>query len=219
MTKTEKRKRLEKIVGRMKEIYPEAVCALEHGGDPWRLMIMGRLSAQCTDARVNLVCRELFSRYPTAASLAKGELADIEGIVKPCGLYHTKAASIKEASRILTEEMGGVLPDTMDGLLVLPGVGRKVASLILGDVYKKHVVVCDTHFMRIMGRLGMYREGFRDPDKIEKLMLELMPEGEGSDFCHRIVFFGREYCPARGHDCSACPMADLCLHAERVRSE
>ncbi len=199
----------------MKEIYPEAVCALEHGGDPWRLMVMGRLSAQCTDARVNIVCRELFAAYPTARALATGDIADIERIVKPCGLYRTKAVSIKEASRILDAEMGGVLPDTMDGLLTLPGVGRKVASLILGDVYKKHVVVCDTHFMRIMGRLGMYREGFRDPDKIEKMMLELMPEGEGSDFCHRIVFFGREYCPARGNDCTSCPMRDLCLHAAR----
>ncbi|MBQ7363239.1 MAG: endonuclease III [Clostridia bacterium] len=216
MTKVEKKKRLEKIVARMKEIYPEALCALEYGNDPWRLMVMGRLSAQCTDARVNVVCRELFSRYPTAEALAGGDISDIERIVKPCGLYHTKAASIKEASRILTEEMGGVLPDTMDGLLTLPGVGRKVASLILGDVYRQHVVVCDTHFMRIMGRLGMYREGFRDPDKIEKIMLELMPKGEGSDFCHRIVFFGREYCPARGNDCASCPMSDLCLHAEKA---
>ena len=214
MTKTEKKERLKKIVERMKEIYPEPACALEYGGDPWRLMVMGRLSAQCTDARVNTVCRELFSAYPTADALALGDIEDIERIVKPCGLYHTKAASIKEASRILAFEMGGVLPDTMDGLLVLPGVGRKVASLILGDIYKAHVVVCDTHFMRIMGRLGMYREGLRDPDKIERLMLELMPEGEGSDFCHRIVFLGREWCPARGNDCTVCPMRDLCPHGE-----
>lgn len=216
MTKAEKKKRLEKIVERMKEIYPEPACALEYGGDPWRLMVMGRLSAQCTDARVNTVCRELFSVYPTAEALALGDILEIERIVKPCGLYHTKAASIKEASRILAFEMGGVLPDTMEGLLVLPGVGRKVASLILGDIYKAHVIVCDTHFMRIMGRLGMYREGFRDPDKIEKLMLELMPHGEGSDFCHRIVYFGREWCPARGNDCSVCPMRDLCPKGEAL---
>ena len=210
MTKSEKKKRMAEIVERMKEVYPEPVCALEYGGDPWRLMVMGRLSAQCTDARVNLVSRELFTVFPDAKSLADGDIIEIERIVKPCGLYHTKAASIKEASRMLHYEMGGVLPDTMEGLLVLPGVGRKVANLLLGDIYKKSVVVCDTHCMRICGRFGMYRDGLRDPDKIEKILLDLIPEGEGSDFCHRIVLFGREWCMARSPRCSECPLLDLC---------
>ena len=185
MTKKEKKERLSLIVERFKKIYPEATCALEYGGDPWRLLVMGRLSAQCTDARVNVVCRELFLVFPTPEAMASGDLAEIERIVKPCGLYRMKASSIKEASRILVEDMGGELPRDMDGLLSLPGVGRKIANLLLGDVYGLPSVVCDTHCMRICGRFGMYREDLRDPDKIEKILLELLPYGEGSDFCHR----------------------------------
>lgn len=215
MTKKEKKERLFKIVERFKEIYPEATCALEYGGDPWRLLVMGRLSAQCTDARVNIVCRELFSVFPTPEAMARGDLAEIERIVKPCGLYRMKASSIKEASRMLVDDMGGELPRDMDGLLSLPGVGRKIANLLLGDIYGLPSVVCDTHCMRICARFGMYREGFKDPDKIEKILLELLPYGEGSDFCHRIVNFGREVCTARSPKCSECPMSDLCLHYER----
>ena len=212
MTKKEKRERLGLIVERLKEIYPEATCALEYGGDPWRLLVMGRLSAQCTDARVNIVCRELFSVFPTAEAMAYGDLAEIERIVKPCGLYRMKASSIKDASRMLIEDFGGVLPKDMDELLRLPGVGRKIANLLLGDVFGLPSVVCDTHCMRICGRFGMYREDLRDPLKIEKILLELLPEGEGSDFCHRIVNFGREVCSARSPRCNECPMSDLCHH-------
>ena len=215
MTKKEKKERLALIVERFKEIYPEAVCALEHGGDPWRLLVMGRLSAQCTDARVNIVCRELFRVFPTAESMAQGDITEIERIVKPCGLYRMKASSIKEASRIISEELGGELPRDMDGMLRLPGVGRKIANLVLGDVYGLPSVVCDTHCMRICGRFGMYREDLRDPNKIEKILLELLPYGEGSDFCHRIVNFGREVCTARSPKCTQCPMSDLCLHYEK----
>ena len=212
MTKREKRERMSLIVERLKAVYPNVKCALEYNGDPWRLMVMGRLSAQCTDARVNIVCKELFREFPTAKTLAYGDIEKIEMIVKPCGLFRTKAASIKEASRMLVEDFGGVLPDNMDELLLLPGVGRKVGNLLLGDIYGKSVVVCDTHCMRICGRLGMYKEGFKDPNKIEIILNELIPEGEGSDFCHRIVEFGRQYCPARGFDCSSCPLSDLCRH-------
>ncbi|MBR2971980.1 MAG: endonuclease III [Clostridia bacterium] len=215
MTKKEKKERLGLIVERFKEIYPEATCALEYGGDPWRLLVMGRLSAQCTDARVNIVCRELFSRFPTPEAMAVGELAEIERIVKPCGLYRMKASSIKEASRIIVETYGGNIPDNMDELLQLPGVGRKIANLVLGDVYGLPSVVCDTHCMRICGRFGMYREDLRDPVKIEKILIELLPYGEGSDFCHRIVNFGREVCSARSPRCSDCPMRDLCEHGIR----
>ena len=215
MTKTEKKERLALLVERFKEIYPEATCALEYGGDPWRLLVMGRLSAQCTDARVNIVCRELFSVFPTPRAMADGDLSEIERIVKPCGLYRMKASSIKEASRMLVDELGGELPRDMDGLLRLPGVGRKIANLLLGDVWGLPSVVCDTHCMRICGRLGMYREDLRDPDKIEKILLELLPYGEGSDFCHRIVNFGRDTCTARAPKCTECPVRDLCLHYER----
>ena len=215
MTKKEKKERLSLIVERFKEIYPEATCALEYGGDPWRLLVMGRLSAQCTDARVNIVCRELFSVFPTPRAMADGDLAEIERIVKPCGLYRMKASSIKEASRMLVDELGGELPRDMDGMLSLPGVGRKIANLILGDVYGIPSVVCDTHCMRICGRFGMYREGLKDPNKIEKILLELLPYGEGSDFCHRIVNFGREVCTARSPKCGECPVKDLCLHYEK----
>lgn len=212
MTKKEKKERLSNIVERFKKIYPEATCALEYGGDPWRLLVMGRLSAQCTDARVNIVSRELFSVFPDAKSMADGDLAEIERIVKPCGLYRMKASSIKEASRILAYELDGILPRDMDGLLKLPGVGRKIANLLLGDVYGLPSVVCDTHCMRICARFGMYREDLRDPEKIEKILLELLPYGEGSDFCHRIVNFGREVCSARSPKCSECPVSDLCEH-------
>ena len=215
MTKKEKKERLSLIVQRLKEIYPEATCALEYDGDPWKLLVMGRLSAQCTDARVNVVSRELFSVFPTLRAMADGDLAEIERIVKPCGLYRMKASSIKEASRMLLEDFDGVIPHDMDEMLKLPGVGRKIANLILGDVYGLPSVVCDTHCMRICGRFGMYREDLRDPVKIEKILIELLPYGEGSDFCHRIVNFGREVCSARSPKCGECPISDLCEHYRR----
>ena len=217
MTKKEKKDRLCQIVERLKEVYPEATCALEYEGDPWKLLVMGRLSAQCTDARVNIVCHELFREFPNADAMAKGELSKIEEIVKPCGLYRMKASSIKEASEMLVNEHGGVLPADMDALLRFPGVGRKIANLLLGDVFGMEAVVCDTHCMRICGRFGMYKEDLRDPNKIEKILLELLPKGEGSDFCHRIVNFGRDVCTARAPKCDECPLSDLCLHKERVK--
>ena len=210
MTKAEKRKRLSEIVERLKEIYPEAECALHYGGDPWKLLIMGRLSAQCTDARVNIVCEELFEKFPTPLDMANGDIAEIERIVKPCGLYRMKADNIREASRMLITDFDGRLPDNMDDLLKLPGVGRKIANLLLGDVFGKEAIVCDTHCIRICGRLGMYPEKEKDPTKIEKILRELIDLKEGSDFCHRIVLFGREICGARSPMCDSCPLSDLC---------
>ncbi len=215
MTKSEKKKRLAQIIERLKEIYPEAECALHWGDDPWRLLVMGRLSAQCTDARVNIVCEELFDRFPTAESMAYGDIEEIERIVKPCGLYRMKADSIKAASKMLVEDYNGQLPDEMEELLKLPGVGRKIANLLLGDVFGKEAIVCDTHCIRICGRLGMYPEKEKDPTKIEKILRTLMDPAEGSDFCHRIVFFGREVCTARSPKCTECPLADLCHKRER----
>ena len=215
MTKSKKKKRLAQIIERLKEIYPGAECALHYGGDPWKLLVMGRLSAQCTDARVNIVCEELFEKFPDALSMAEGDIEEIERIVKPCGLYRMKADNIREASRMLITDFGGQLPDNMEDLLKLPGVGRKIANLLLGDVFGKEAIVCDTHCIRICGRLGMYPEKEKDPTKIEKILRELMDLKEGSDFCHRIVFFGREICTARSPMCSSCPMSDLCLKYER----
>ena len=212
MTKKEKKTRMAEIVARLKEIYPNAECALEYGGDPWKLLVMGRLSAQCTDARVNIVCRDLFAKFPTAESMANGDIGEIEAIVKPCGLYHMKASSIKEASAMLVERYNGVLPSTMDELLEFPGVGRKIANLLIGDVFGGDAVVTDTHCIRICGRLGMYPESLKDPFKVEKILTEIIEKGEGSDFCHRIVWFGRETCIARSPRCDICPLSDLCEH-------
>ena len=216
MTKREKRERMAEIVELLKLRYPAAECALEYGGDPWRLLVMGRLSAQCTDARVNIVCRELFERFPNALAMAEGDISEIERIVRPCGLYRTKAESIKAASAMLINEFGGNLPDNMDDLLRFPGVGRKIANLLLGDIFGKPAVVCDTHCIRICGRLGMYPEGMKDPARVEKILTELIAPEESSDFCHRIVLFGREVCSARAPMCSDCPLSSLCAHSIRA---
>jgi endonuclease-3 len=180
---------------------------------------MGRLSAQCTDARVNIVSRELFAEFPTAIDLANGDISRIEEIVKPCGLYRMKADNIREASRMLITDFGGRVPDNMDDLLKLPGVGRKIANLLLGDIYGLPAVVCDTHCMRICGRLGFYPESLRDPTKIEKILTELIEPSEGSDFCHRIVFFGREICSARSPMCENCPFSDICAHNKGAKND
>jgi endonuclease-3 len=209
-SKKAKKERLERIIAKLEEIYPESVCALEYSGDPWRLLVMGRLSAQCTDARVNIVCRELFAAYPDAPSLANAPLSDVERIIRPCGLYHTKAESIIEASRMLCEEYGGVLPDSMDELLKFAGVGRKIANLLLGDIYHKPAIVADTHCIRICGRLGFYPETLKDPYKVELILSELSPPEKQSDFCHRIVQFGRDVCSARSPKCLGCPLGEYC---------
>ena len=200
------------IVERLKIVYPDAVCALEFGGEAWKLMVMGRLSAQCTDKRVNEVCVELFKKFPTAESLAYGEIDEIREIVRPCGLFRVKSDDIKEECRMLVKDFGGVLPDTMEELLLFKGVGRKIANLLLGDIFHKGGIVADTHCIRICGRLGFYPEDVRDPLKTEKIMSALMPDHEQSDFCHRIVQFGRDTCMARSPACEGCPLADLCRH-------
>ena len=215
--------RMAAIVEKLKTIYPDVVCALEwggqHGGEPafllkesWKLLVMGRLSAQCTDARVNIVCKDLFEKFPTVQAMAEGEIAEIEAIVRPCGLYHTKAQNIKDACRILVEDYGGIVPDDMDALLALPGVGRKIANLLLGDIYHKGGVVTDTHCIRICGRLGFYDESVKEPLKVERILTPLIAPEEQSDFCHRIVQFGRDTCMARSPACEGCPLGDLCRH-------
>ena len=215
MNKVDKRKRLQNVDIRLEELYPNAECALKYGGDPWKLLVMGRLSAQCTDARVNIVCEELFSRFPTAESMARGDISEIERIVMPCGLFRVKAQNIKDSSALLVEKFGGILPDTMDELLLFPGVGRKIANLLLGDIFGKPAIVCDTHCIRICGRLGMYPEKEKNPLKIEKILRGLLDGERGSDFCHRIVLFGRDICTARSPRCDECPLSDLCEHNKR----
>ncbi len=212
LTKLQKKENINAVAERLIDVYPDAKCALEWDGEPWKLLIMGRLSAQCTDARVNIVCRELFVRFPTLESIAAAEVSDIADIIRPCGLFNTKAQNIKDACVMLVRDYGGVLPDSMDELLKLPGVGRKIANLLLGDVYGVPSIVADTHLMRICGRLGMYKEGQKDPTKTEKTMSELVKPEYQTDFCHRIVMFGRDTCSARSPKCDDCPVSDLCLH-------
>ena len=216
MTKKEKRERLEAVANILEDIYPNAECALKYEGNPWKLLVMARLSAQCTDARVNEVSVKLFERFPTPQSLGDGEISEIEEIIKPCGLFRTKAKNIKDASIMLTREYGGILPDTMEELLSFPGVGRKIANLLLGDIYGKEAIVCDTHCIRICGRLGMYPENEKNPEKIERILRSLMDLSRGSEFCHRIVIFGREICTARSPSCEACPIRNHCSHGGKV---
>lgn len=213
-SKKQKKERMAAIVARLEELYPHSECALEYEGEAWKLLVMGRLSAQCTDARVNIVCKELFSAFPSANSLADAPIEEIERIVRPCGLYRTKAANIKSACIALRDRFGGVLPDTMEELLTLDGVGRKIANLLLGDIYKKPAIVADTHCIRICGRLGFYPETMKNPYKVELTLSELIAPKKQSDFCHRIVWFGREVCSARAPRCENCPIKELCRHAE-----
>ncbi len=209
MKETEKATRVVEI---LEEHYPEAVCALRYDGEPWKLLVMGRLSAQCTDARVNIVCQSLFARFPSAEALAKGALPEIEELVRPCGLYRTKAAQIKEECRMLTEDFGGTLPSDMDLLLSFPGVGRKIANLLRGDLFGLPAVVADTHCIRISGRLGFVKEGEKRPEVVENALKEIIAPEKQSDFCHRLVLFGREICFARSPNCDICPLRELCCY-------
>ncbi len=191
----------------LKERYPDAICSLVYD-KPYELMIAVRLSAQCTDARVNIVTKELFAKYPTLESFAGADLAELEAAVKPCGYYRSKAQNIRDAAQVLLTQYGGRIPDTMEELLKIPGIGRKTANLLLGDLYGKPAVVADTHFIRITGRLGL--TAHTDPVKVERDLRPLLPPEESSDFCHRIVLFGREICDARKPKCAECPLAGFC---------
>ncbi len=208
----EKQSRILTVAERLEKIYPDAVCALHWEGDPWKLLIMGSLSAQCTDARVNSVCMDLFRKFPTPESLALADLTEIEACIRPCGLYRVKAKNIQSASKTLVCDFGGKMPDNMEDLLRFAGVGRKVANLLLGDLYGTGGTVADTHCIRICGRLGMYPESEKDPYRVEKMMDGLLPQAIRSDFCHRLVFFGRDVCTARVPKCHLCPIGDLCPH-------
>ncbi len=196
----------------LETLYPDAVCSLEYAGEPWKLLIMARLSAQCTDARVNIVSASLFQKYPTLESVAASELAELEEAIKPCGLYKTKAKSIRETAQILMRDFGGRVPDTMEELLSLPGVGRKIANLMLGDVFGQPNIVTDTHCIRICGRLGFYPESEKNPAKIEKILDGCVEKRIQADFCHRLVLFGRDVCTARSPRCGDCLLGSFCGH-------
>ena len=200
-----------KTVAELKKIYPDAVCSLTCK-DPLQLLIAVRLSAQCTDARVNLVTPVLFEKYPTLEALCAATAEEVGEIIKPCGLFNTKARDIKNLSLMIRDEYGGSVPDSMEQLLRLPGVGRKTANLILGDVYGKPAIVADTHCIRISGRIGL-TDGTKDPVKVEKQLHECVEPDEGNNLCHRFVLFGRETCTARSPKCGSCPLGGFCQNA------
>ena len=196
------------IIELLKQKYPDPKCALHYKKD-YELMIAVRLSAQCTDARVNLVTPSLFSAYPTLEAMAQAPIEHVEELVHSCGFYKHKARDIVLACQMLLTQHGGKVPDTMEALLKLPGVGRKTANLLLGDLYSvPGSVVCDTHCIRICGRLGLSQG--KEPEKVEQQLRAILPPEESSDFCHRIVLFGREVCTARNPKCNQCPLALWC---------
>lgn len=203
-----KKQRALAIIQRLKEMYPLAECTLDYE-KAWQLLVGVRLAAQCTDARVNVVTEQLFAKYPSVQALAQATPEEIEAIVKPCGLGRSKARDISACMRILRDEYGGKVPDDFDALLALPGVGRKSANLIMGDVFGKPAIVTDTHCIRLVNRMGLV-DGIKDPRRVEMALWKIIPPEEGSDFCHRLVMHGRAVCDARKPNCAGCQMADLC---------
>ncbi len=203
-----KKQRALAIIQRLKEMYPLAECTLDYK-KAWQLLVGVRLAAQCTDARVNVVTEELFAKYPSVQALAEATPEEIEAIVKPCGLGRSKARDISACMRILRDEYDGKVPDDFDALLALPGVGRKSANLIMGDVFGKPAIVTDTHCIRLVNRMGLV-DGIKDPRRVEMALWKIVPPEEGSDFCHRLVMHGRAVCDARKPNCAGCQMADLC---------
>lgn len=208
----EKQERTLEIIKRLKEEYPDAGCTLDYD-QAWKLLVSVRLAAQCTDARVNVVVEGLYAKYPTLDALAEASEDEIEAIVRPCGLGRSKARDIKACMQMLRAEYGGKVPDDFDKLLKLPGVGRKSANLIMGDVFGKPAIVTDTHCIRLVNRMGLV-DGIKEPKKVEMALWKLVPPEEGSDFCHRLVYHGRDVCTARTKPyCSRCCLSDICMKA------
>ena len=196
------------IIRRLKELYPDAACSLDYGKD-YELLFAVRLSAQCTDARVNQVTPALFARFPTLESFAQADEEEVGQYVHSCGFWRAKAHDLVASAQMLLRDFGGKVPDNMEDLLRLPGVGRKTANLILGDIYGKEGYVCDTHCIRITGRLGL-TDGSKDPLRVEKQLRTCLPPEKSSDFCHRMVLHGRAVCTARNPHCDACTLRPLC---------
>lgn len=209
---TRKKKLALKIIERLKEEYPDAGCTLDYD-DAWKLLVSVRLAAQCTDARVNVVVEKLYEKFPDVDALAEAGADAIEEIVRPCGLGKSKARDISACMKIIKEQYGGKVPDRFEDLLKLPGVGRKSANLIMGDVFGKPAIVTDTHCIRLVNRMGLV-DGIKDPKKVEMELWKLIPGEEGNDFCHRLVYHGRDVCTARTKPyCDRCCIKDLCAKA------
>jgi endonuclease-3 len=197
------------IINRFKQEYPDVGCTLDYD-EAWKLLVSVRLAAQCTDARVNIVVQDLYAKYPTVDALADADVEDIERIVKPCGLGRSKARDISACMKILRDQYGGKVPGDFDALLKLPGVGRKSANLIMGDVFGKPAIVTDTHCIRLTNRMGLV-DNIKEPKKVEMALWDIIPPEEGSDFCHRLVFHGRDVCTARTKPhCDICCIRDIC---------
>ena len=197
------------IIKRLKNEYPDADCTLDYD-DAWKLLVSVRLAAQCTDARVNVVVPKLYEKFPTIEALAAADVDEIEEIVRPCGLGRSKARDISLCMKMLVEEFGGRVPEDFDALMKLPGVGRKSANLIMGDVFGKPAIVTDTHCIRLTNRMGLV-DGMKEPKKVEMALWKIIPPEEGSDFCHRLVYHGRDVCTARTKPyCDKCCLADIC---------
>lgn len=208
----EKRKLALKLIARLKKEYPDAGCTLDYD-NAWKLLVSVRLAAQCTDARVNVVVEKLYEKFPDVPALAQADVDEIEEIVRPCGLGKSKARDISACMKILNDQYGGNVPSDFDALLKLPGVGRKSANLIMGDVFGKPAIVTDTHCIRLVNRMGLV-DGIKEPKKVEMVLWKLIPPEEGSDFCHRLVYHGREICTARTKPyCDRCCVSDLCAKA------
>ena len=199
---------LAQILSVLRERYPDALCALQYQKD-YELLFAVRLSAQCTDARVNMVTPALYAKFPTLEAFANAGYEEVGEAIKSCGFYNTKSKDLVECAKILLEKYGGRVPGTMEELTSLPGIGRKTANLILGDIYHQPAYVCDTHCIRITGRLGL-TDGSKDPLSVEKQLRAVLPPGESSDFCHRMVLFGRDRCTARKANCDGCPLRADC---------
>ena len=205
---TKKKLALE-VIEKLKNEYPDAACTLDYD-DAWKLLVSVRLAAQCTDARVNVVVEGLFDKYPSVAALAEADVDDIENIVRPCGLGRSKARDISACMKMLHEKYNDTVPDDFDELLKLPGVGRKSANLIMGDVFGKPAIVTDTHCIRLANRIGLV-DNIKEPKKVEMALWKIIPPEEGSDLCHRLVIHGREVCTARTAPyCDRCCLADIC---------
>lgn len=205
---TKKKLALE-VIEKLKNEYPDAACTLDYD-DAWKLLVSVRLAAQCTDARVNVVVEGLFDKYPSVAALAEADVDDIENIVRPCGLGRSKARDISACMKMLHEKYNDTVPDDFDELLKLPGVGRKSANLIMGDVFGKPAIVTDTHCIRLANRIGLV-DNIKEPKKVEMALWKIIPPEEGSDLCHRFVIHGREVCTARTAPyCDRCCLADIC---------
>ncbi|MCI7263876.1 MAG: endonuclease III domain-containing protein [Otoolea sp.] len=206
----EKKKELAlEIIRRLKEEYPDAGCTLDYN-EAWKLLVSVRLAAQCTDARVNVVVEDLYAKFPDVNALAEAPVEEIEAIVKPCGLGHSKARDISACMRMLRDTYDSRVPDDFDALLSLPGVGRKSANLIMGDVFGKPAIVTDTHCIRLVNRMGLVDQ-IKEPKKVEMALWKLIPPEEGSDFCHRLVYHGRDVCTARTKPhCDQCCLKDIC---------